>query len=191
MPDVVARWDKAFDWGAVSVRGVTHQIRIKNDGQPAASTRGYGGATTVLVKTREGADFLSIGLTGGDGIGRYLNYVEGTLYDAATNKLLTERAAGLIVGYQLKPSDLVRFNACYGTTRNWNNDFTAFAASNGLDAGRFGINRWVRQAHFGAIVTPIKSFDLGFEGIWGDRETLSGQTGDMLRFNFSAKYYIN
>jgi hypothetical protein len=49
----------------------------------------------------------------------------------------------------------------------------------------------VQQAHLGPIFTPIKGVDLGVEGMWAQRKTLAGETGDMLRLNFSAKYYIN
>jgi hypothetical protein len=85
----------------------------------------------------------------------------------------------------------VRVNFVYGATRNFDNAYTDFAAATGNDSGRFGVNRWVQQAHVGPIFTPMKGVDLGLEGIWGSRKTLAGEKGDDLRLNFSAKYYIN
>ena len=57
--------------------------------------------------------------------------------------------------------------------------------------GKFAINRQVQQAHVGAIFTPIPGVDLGIEGVWGERKTLAGEKGDLMRLNFLARYYIN
>ena len=190
MPDVVLRWDRGFEWGAASVRAVTQELHISDGASVNASKRGWGGAASGSLKTR-GDDLLFVNVTGGYGIGRYLNYIEGAFYDPATNSVLAESAIGAVVGYQYKPASWVRVNAAYGLTRDFDNDYTTFAHSNGLDAGRFGINRWVHQAHLGPIFTPIKSVDLGIEGIYANRVTVAGERGDGFRFNFSAKYYLN
>jgi hypothetical protein len=80
-------------------------------------------------------------------------------------------------------------------TRNFSNDYTDVIRANGMDtgasAGKFAINRMVQQAHVGFFYTPIKSVDLGAEGIWGLRETLAGEHGDLVRVNLLARYYIN
>ncbi|BDG10463.1 DcaP family trimeric outer membrane transporter [Anaeromyxobacter paludicola] len=191
LPDLIARWDGSFDWGTMSARALTHEIRVQaGNSAQAASYRGYGVAATALVKMRDNQDYLSLGVTYGDGIGRYMNYIEGAFYDPNTNRVIVEQAIGAVVGYQFKPTDWVRFNLVGGFTRNFDNEYTTYAAANGLDSGRFGINRMVRQVHFGPIFTPVRNIDLGVEGIWGDRETLKGEKGDMARLNFSAKYYI-
>ncbi|MFL5274568.1 MAG: DcaP family trimeric outer membrane transporter, partial [Anaeromyxobacteraceae bacterium] len=191
LPDLVVRWDKSFERGAVSVRAMTQELRVDDGNGHTAATRGWGAAASALYKTREAGDFVTAGITGGDGIGRYLNYIEGAFYDAAANKVLAERALGIYAGYQLKATSWVRVNFAYGATRDFNNDYTAFAAANGLNAGRFGVNRWVQQAHLGPIFTPMKGIDLGLEGIWAKRETLAGEQGEDRRLNFSIKYYIN
>lgn len=203
MPDFVVRWDKGFQWGSMSVRGVTQELRI--DGlidEPAnldpgvdprvgkASKRGYGVGASALVKTFNN-DYLVLAGTYGDGIGRYLNYIEGAGYDAATQTIQIERALGVIAGYQYKPSDVLRFNFVYGMTRNFDNGYTDFIRANGLDSGRFGINRTVQQAHAGFIYNPLKTVDVGVEAIWAFRKTLAGETGDDFRTNLSLKYYIN
>ncbi len=199
VPDVVLRWDRGFEWGAASVRAVTQELRVTDGGSIDASKRGYGGAASASFKTR-GDDLLFLNVTGGYGIGRYLNYIEGAVYDPATNAVLVESAIGAVVGYQYKPTGWVRVNLAYGMTANFDNDYTKFALANGLGGtldspdglqGRFGINRWVHQAHLGPIFTPIKNVDLGLEGIYAKRVTLAGARADELRFNFSAKYYIN
>jgi len=192
MPDVVVRWDKGFSWGSTSIRGVTQETRVDDGAGGKAQARGWGAGATAFVKTRGAQDFLSVAVTYGDGIGRYFNYVEGAAFDAAGNKILLERALGIVAGYQLKLSPQTRLNLVYGYQQNFDNGFTDFARANGFDGNsRFAINRKAQQLHFGPIFTPIKGVDMGVEGIWADRKTLAGEKGDMLRFNFMAKYYIN
>ncbi len=190
MPDLVLRWDKGFEWGSMSVRGVTQELRVDDGAGAKAATRGWGAGSSALIKT-VGDDYLVLAVTYGDGIGRYLNYVEGAIFDSANKKILMERALGVMAGYQLKTSDVLRFNFVYGMTRHLDNGYTDFIRAVGFDAGRFGINRQVQQAHVGFIYNPVRSVDLGLEGIWSFRKTLAGQSGDDLRTNLSFKYYIN
>ena len=98
---------------------------------------------------------------------------------------------GLVAGYQYKASDTWRANFVLGAQRNYDNAYTAFARTNGLDVGQYGINRSIYQAHVGFIYNPSKSVDFGAEYIFGQRETLAGQKGDLSRVNLSAKYYFN
>lgn len=190
-PDLIARWDKSFDWGAFSLRGLTHELRINDGAGVEASKRGYGLGTTVFVKMREAKDFASVALTYGDGIGRYFNYIEGAGFDAATKSILLEKALGLVLGYQYKASDTFRSNFVLGWQSNYDNAYTAFARANGLDSGQYGINRRAYQGHLGFIYNPIKGVDLGAEYVFGQRETLSGEKGDLARVNLSAKYNFN
>ncbi|MBI5070740.1 MAG: porin [Deltaproteobacteria bacterium] len=190
LPDLVVRWDKGFGWGSMSIRGVTQETRV-DDGASVGQARGWGAGGTVFVKTRGNQDFLSVAVTYGDGIGRYFNYVEGAAFDSAGRKVLLERALGIVAGYQYKVSPELRFNLVYGFQQNFDNGYTDFARANGLDSGRFGVNRMVQQGHFGPIFTPVKGVDIGVEGIWADRKTLAAEHGEDIRLNFMAKYYIN
>lgn len=189
MPDLIARWDKSFGWGSMSVRGVSHELRINDGAGLDVSKRGYGVASTALVKMRDAKDFASFALTYGNGIGRYFNYLEGAAFNGTD--ILLEKALGIVVGYQYKHSDTLRANFVLGWQRNYDNDYTAFARANGLDTGQYGINRSVYQAHLGFIYSPIKNVDFGAEYIFGQRETLIGEQGDLSRVNLSAKYSFN
>ncbi|WP_332774551.1 DcaP family trimeric outer membrane transporter [Polaromonas sp.] len=191
VPDFIARWDKSFGWGAMSLRGVSHELRINDGAGVNVSRRGSGLGATALVKMRDAKDFASFALTYGKGIGRYLNYIEGAIHDPAANDILLEKALGVVVGYQYKASDTLRANFVLGWQKNYDNAYTAFARANGLDTGQFGINRSVYQAHLGFIYNPIKNVDFGAEYVFGQRKTLSGQKGDLSRVNLSAKYYFN
>ncbi|WNG18971.1 hypothetical protein F0U63_33000 [Cystobacter fuscus] len=190
LPDLVVRWDKGFQWGALSARAVTQELRVNDGEEVDAIRRGWGAAVSGLVKVR-GSDILTFGVTGGKGIGRYLNYSEGALYETEANRIRLEKAIGVLVGYQFKPTDWLRFNVVYGMSRHLEDDFTELAATNGLDGGRFGINRFVQQINFGPIFTPMKNVDLGLEASLAERRTLVGEKGNMARLNFMARYYIN
>jgi len=169
---------------------MTQELRFDDGAGTKAQTRGWGAAASASFKVR-GADWLAMQVTGGDGVGRYLNYIEGAIYDGVADEIRTERAIGVIVGYQHKPADWVRVNLVYGATRNFDSDYTDVAKATGLDSGRFGVNRYVQQLHLGPIFTPVKGVDLGVEGIWATRKTLASEKGEDLRLDFSVKYYIN
>ena len=188
-PDLIGRWDKSFGWGAMCVRGVSHELRVNDGAGFEVSKRGYGLASTAFLKMRDAKDFLSLAVTYGEGIGRYFNGIEGAAFDGSN--VLLEKALGLVVGYQYKASDTLRANFVWGAQRNYDNEYTEFARANGLDVGQWGINRRIYQAHLGFIYNPIKNVDFGAEYIFGQRETLAGEKGDLSRVNLSAKYYFN
>ena len=190
VPDLVLRWDKPFDWGSLSLRGVSHEHRLNDGAGLNTSRRGNGLAASGQIKT-VGDDFISWIVTGGTGIGRYFNYIEGAGYDTASNSIKMEKAMGLVLGYQRKFSDTFRMNFVYATQKNYDNEYTDWARANGLDSGQFGVNRKVSQAHIGGIWNPIKVVDLGLEYVWGKRQTLAGEKGDMSRLNFLARYNFN
>lgn len=205
VPDLIARWDKPFSWGSLSLRAVSHEHRVNGTlcivsscdssvvGETAhvnTSKRGYGFAASGQIKTI-GDDFISWIVTGGSGIGRYFNYIEGAGYNATNNSVEMEKAMGLVVGYQRKFSDSFRMNFVYGGQRNFDNGYTDWARANGLASGRFGVNRNVSQFHVGGIWNPVKVMDIGLEYIYGRRETLAGEHGDMSRINFLARYNFN
>ena len=183
VPDLVARWDKSFDWGSLSLRGVTHELRLKDDNTDL-SRRGYGLAASGQIKT-VGDDYFTWIVTGGKGIGRYFNYIEGAAYDG--NNIVLEKAIGVVLGYQHKYSDTVRLNFVYGTQKNFNNEYTQWAGA----VLPNDINKKLTQIHIGGFWNPIKPVEIGLEYIYGRREALSGEKGDMSRVNFLARYNLN
>jgi hypothetical protein len=203
-PDLIVRWDKPFNWGSLSLRAVTTEHRVNGDmldggtdinGDPTSthvnkSKRGWGVATSGQIKTF-GDDFISWIVTGGEGIGRYFNYIEGAGYNFADNRIVMERAVGVVLGYQRKFNDQFRMNFVYGGQKNYDNDYTDWARAQGLDSGNYGVNRSVQQFHVGGFWNPLKQVELGAEYIYGYRKTLLGETGDMSRINLLARYYFN
>lgn len=206
-PDVILRWDKTFPQGSLSLRAISHELRaqgtmtmVADDPDMAgdqsvsrsvsASRRGFGVSLGAVYRVTDNDQF-SLLATGGEGIGRYFNYIEGAGYDATTNRIAAEKVAGLVVGYQHKFSDTLRMNIVYGGQRNFDNAYTDWARANGLDSGRYGVNRKVDQLHIGAIWNPVKYVDIGAEYIYGRRETLADERGDMSRINLLGRYSFN
>lgn len=194
VPDLVLRWDKPLPWGSLSLRAVSHEHRVNDGAGISASRRGTGFAASGQVRT-VGEDFVSWIVTGGDGIGRYFNYIEGAGYDRSTDRIVTEKAFGVVLGYQRKLSDTFRMNFVYGMQRSLQNEYSDWARANGLDQsrvmGNYALNRSISQLHIGGIWNPVKMVDVGLEYIRGQRETLGDQKGDMSRINFMARYSLN
>lgn len=186
-PDLIARWDKAYTWGTASLRAVSHEHRLKS-GSLDESRRGFGLAASGTIKA-VGDDTISWIVTGGNGIGRYFNYIEGAVFNAATNTIELEKAAGLVLGYQHKVNDQLRLNFVYGMQKTFNSGYTDFAYAHQSDFS--GINRRVSQLHLGGFYSPTKPVELGLEYIYGKRETIFGDEGNMSRVNFLARYNLN
>ncbi len=196
VPDFIARYDKSFPSGAISVRSVVHQLVVKDKGaNQNASATGYGFGVSGIYKIT-GDDLFNFAYTVGTGIGRYFNYVEGAVYDPANNTVLRERVQGVVLGYQHKQSSALRYNFVLGYQRSTDNDFTRFALdpANKLDSaalGNFALNRSLLQGHVGLIWNPVKNVDFGGEYIFGRRKTLNGERAEVSRIDLSAKYYFN
>ena len=196
LPDLIGRWDRSFDWGALSVRGVAHELLLKDQAANlSVSTIGWGFGASGSWKA-SADDLVFFQFTGGKGIGRYFNYVEGAVYDPAQNRILKEKVWGVVLGLQHKLSPELRFNGSVGLQRTSDNEYTAYALNpaNKLDSaslGNYALNRSVWQTHLGFIWNPVKNVDFGSEWIFGQRKTLNNEKGDANRINLSAKYYFN
>ncbi|MEN3372066.1 DcaP family trimeric outer membrane transporter [Dechloromonas sp. ZS-1] len=188
--DVVLRWDRAFTWGTMSLRGVSHEHAIEDGKGLNVSRRGYGVGAAVTYKPTDN-DLLSLNVTGGDGIGRYFNFIEGAAYDQANRRIVLERSLGVVAGYQHKFSDTLRMNIAYGFQKTYDNEYTQYARTNLPSDHRWLTNNTVSQLHIGAIWNPVKYVDIGAEYIYGRRETILGERGDMSRINLMGRYNFN
>lgn len=193
LPDLILRWEKASDWGTLSFRGVTQQFLLKNGelgNDASVSARGWGLAASASYKLTD-KDLFDVNFTGGEGVGRYFNYIEGAGYDATNNKIVMERVVGTVLGYQHKFNSEYRLDTAFGYQRSLTNDFTDWARATGLDSGRYAMNRSVWQFHLGGFWNPTKEIEVGLEGIYGQRKTLADEKGDASRINFLTRYYFN
>jgi DcaP outer membrane protein len=177
-PDLIFRYDKSHDWGQWNLRLLSTEYRINDGAGLSASRNGYGFGIGALVKTM-GDDYLTVQYTDGNGLGRYnISFADAAVYDAASNRILFEKARGIVLGYQAKFSSTLRANVSYALQTAQNNDFAAIVAN----------NRKLTQGHINLIWTPAKNFDVGAEYLWGTRETFGGATGKLNRVMGSVKY---
>lgn len=202
-PDIVLRWDKPFTWGALSLGLVSHELRLDDGkGSMDASRRGTGVRASGHIKAW-GDDTFYWNVTAGSGIGRYMNGIEGAGYDTANDRIVLERAVGLTLGYQHRFNDHWRMNVVYGGQRSRGGEYRDWAVANGLNtglsAGQYALNRRLDQIHIGGIWAPMKAtaaggtppVELGIEYMYGRRETIAGENGEMSRLNFLARYNFN
>ncbi len=168
MPQLVARVDKTFDWGALNARVLAHEKRSF-----AETRRGYGVAVGGRYKLSD-KDVLMAQYTRVDGDIDQLYGANGYSIDSATGRIAFDRNQGVVLGYARNFSDQLRGNVVVGFNR-------------GKTAQIFD-NRTLSQVFFNLIYTPIKNLELGGELIYGKRETFTAETGSMLRADLMVRY---
>jgi hypothetical protein len=168
MPQLVARLDKTFSWGAVNLRAMTHEKRSAIE-----TKRGYGFATGGSVKLSD-KDSLMGQYTYVDGDVDALYGSNGYAVDTQTGAIGFDKNQGLVIGYAHVFSDKLRGNIATG----FNRGKTAQAAD----------NRTLEEAFFNLIYSPVKEVDLGGEWIYGSRRTFADGTGTLSRFDLMARY---
>lgn len=168
MPQIVARVDKSFDWGAINVRGLAHEKR-----SPTETRRGYGFGIGGSYKLTD-KDLLMLQVARVDGDVDQMYGSNGYAFDSTTGAITFDRNWGFVFGYAKTFSDKLRANFAYGMNRG-----KVIAAVD---------NRTLRQAHLNLIYTPFKNIDLGSEIVWGRRSTFSSDVGNMLRLDLMGRY---
>ena len=165
-PQLVARLDKTFDWGAINVRALMHEKR-----SPTQNKRGYGIAFGGSYKLGEKDTFMGQ-FTRVDGDVDQLYGSNGYAIDPTTGAITHDHNRGLVLGYAHVFSDKLRGNAPMGFNRG--------------QSAQSADNRTLQEAFFNLIYTPIKNVDLGGEWMYGERKNFAGQTGTLSRFDLMA-----
>jgi hypothetical protein len=168
LPQVVARFDKSFDWGAINVRALAHEKRSF-----AQSKRGFGVGVGGSYKLTD-KDLLMGQYTRVDGDVDQLYGSNGYAIDGTTGEITFDKNQGLVLGYAKTFSDQLRGTVAFGMNRGK----TAQAVD----------NRRLQQLFVNVIYSPIKNVELGAEYIHGTRKTFSDETGTMSRFDLMGRY---
>jgi hypothetical protein len=208
-PDVVARWRIEQPWGHLQIGTVVRDITL-NDGEYVhRSWLGYGGAISGNFFTW-GKDNLTWGAVAGEGIGNYIasmgsgavatNFggaLAGQAFNGTDSRsfFTTNRQ---LYDSQVSGSPITTFGARIGYQHWWTPelrstvDFSmehADASSFYLQAsGRAAINKELNLAHANLIWSPVAFVDLGVEGAWGHRVTVSNLRGDAWTMQTSLKF---
>lgn len=177
-PDVVigGRWEG--DSGHIQLAGIGRSLSFESDTGPDGDTMGWGASLSGTWHITDDDD-LSAQLAYGEGIARYVNDFSGTNLDAAW------------VGNDLEAIPI--FAPMVGYTHRWNEHFRSTLAASWVLADLpptvAGLTPET-TASFGAnlVWQPTSSFRMGFEYLYGTKETYDGSDGDAHRLNFVIRY---
>jgi hypothetical protein len=168
MPQLVARFDKTFGWGAVNARVLAHEKRSATD-----TKRGFGFGVGGSYKLTD-KDVLMGQYTRVDGDIDQLYGANGYSIDATTGAISFDNNQGLVLGYAKTFDDQLRGTVVLGLNKG--------KTAQALD------NRTLTQFHIGLIYSPLKNVELGGELILGKRKTFTDDTGTMSRFDLMGRY---
>jgi len=179
VPDAVVRYNASGDWGQWSIAGILRQLRYDNPAQGIDSTTtgfGVSAAGKFLVGERDDVRWM---VSAGKGLGRYvgLNIVNGAVLDAQGELETIDTVSGFLA-YR------------HFWNERWRSSVTVsyLDVSNDTALTGDGVTSSGESLHFNLIYNPIPKLDIGVEYIFGSREIESGISGDLNRYQFSARY---
>lgn len=169
MPQLVARFDKGFDWGAINVRALAHEKRSGGD-----TKRGFGFGVGGSFKLGD-SDLLMGQFARVDGDIDQMYGSNGYDIDADTGALSFDKNKGVVLGWAHTYSGQLRGTVAFGHNRAERE--TALAD-----------NKRLSQLFVNLIYSPIRNVELGAEVIFGDRKTFLGEKGQMRRVDLMGRY---
>ena len=180
MPQLVARFDKSFDWGAVNVRGLAHEKRSQSQ-----TKRGYGfglgGSFKLTDKdlfmaqyTRVDGDVDQLYGSNGYTVDNDRYDSNGNLTYSGSGAVTFDRNQGLVLGYAKTFSDQLRGTVAFGMNKA--------KTEQAVD------NKRLQQFHINLIYSPIKNVELGGELVLGERKTFGGDLHKMQRIDLMGRY---
>lgn len=183
MPDLAARLAYAGKLGELSLSGLARQVRVENNGVSADAFGWAVSAGGKLFLASSKSSDLRVLATYGHNAGRYigLNFAPDAVYVAGDNRLasVNEFAALAAVRVGLAPGVRTNFIGSIQTV-DYANALTL------ADVGTFNKRAWSLAANL--FYSPVKMIDLGVEYRHGERELVNGDTGQLDRIEFAAKY---
>ncbi|MBX3725254.1 MAG: hypothetical protein KF823_04980 [Xanthomonadales bacterium] len=179
LPDFTARYQMRGSWGHFSAAALLRSLRYEN---PAAgiddSAPGYG--ISVSGRYNLGtSDNLRYMITGGRGINRYIGL------SATTDAVIDQNG-------QLEPIDslagFVAWQHVFNPKFRSNVFYSRAEYDNDANLTGLGITKRLESWHANLIWTILPRLDLGIEGIWGKRTLERGDSGELNRLHFHARY---
>ncbi len=168
LPQLVARVDKSFDWGAVNARVLVHEKRSFSQVK-----RGFGVGVGGSYKLSD-KDVVMGQYTRVDGDIDQLYGSNGYAIDADTGNITFDKNQGVVLGYARTFTSQLRGSVVLG----FNRGRTAQAAD----------NKTLSELFVNLIYSPIKNVEFGGEFIFGKRKTFDSESGSMSRFDLMGRY---
>jgi hypothetical protein len=179
IPDIVARYNLAGNWGSVSFAGIARKLTMSDDDfGNADDALGYGLSVAGKIKVGQ-RDDLRFMATAGDGLGRYIGVnivndaavtTQGNLDPiftwsgfAAYQHFWGGRLRSTVAGSYFKADNPVLLTTNQVTDQSWN------ALAN-------------------LIWNPVDPLDIGIELMYAERRLEDGRSGDLRRLMFSTRY---
>lgn len=181
VPDVVGRYNFKGDWGDFAIAGLFRMLTYDNtasggtiDDSVAAYGISLGGKFKIGAK-----DDIRVQASYGAGLGRYigLNFQNGAVIDATGNLEAIDQFGGFF-------SYLHYWNDKWSTSAN----VDYLAVDNPVELTGLGVNESAVSYSANFQYHPTPKAWLGLEYMHATRDLESGASGDMDRFQFSAKY---
>ena len=178
IPDVIARYNLKGDYGNISLSAIGRQLRADSVGESAESDFGWGLSAAGRVNVGEGD--VRFSLTGGEGLGRYigLNTIAGAAINPLTGDVEAIGAIGGHIAYRHPLTSNTRISL----------GVTQLSIDNDEDFTLGTITDRARSGYAALLWDVIPKVTFGVEGLYGERRTEDGESGDLARFTFSAKY---
>lgn len=182
LPDMVARINVKTGAADLALAGVGRQLRVDNGAvKDTAFGWGVSGSGKIVFGPDKRHD-IRLMATYGKGIGRYvgLNFAPDAIIDA-TGQLRTPEVFAALAALRIGLTPTVRTNLMVG--------YQDVSYPDGFAPGYFATFNGQAMSYAGNIFwSPVKGLDLGIEYRHGQRELVSGATGQLDRFEFAAKY---
>jgi hypothetical protein len=177
IPDLIAKYNVKGDWGNLSVAGIMRQLKYKDADLNIDSSEGAVGISIAGRVNSVGKDDIRFQVSSGKGLGRYLGLaLNPDAYVDGNNELATIDQTAANIGYRHFWSETTRSTLGYAI----------YDADADTAAGVY--NKKSQSIHANLLFSPMSKLTLGGEVIYGKLEKSNGDTGDMNRLQFSAKY---
>lgn len=182
VPDMVAKLAYKGKLGEMHVAGIYRKLSVHSNGM-GDNANGWGvSAAGKILFGEKGRHDLRFSATYGHGMGRYftVGYVPDAIYDAtvADKLYVIDNFAGF-AALKLGWTDKLRSTFMASYQKAWYPDGIAVPGLANEAAYSFAGN---------LFYSPVKNLDLGIEYRHGQREVVSGLTGQMDRLEMAAKY---
>lgn len=179
-PDLTMRVDRRGSWGNVSLSMAVREIAttgVLAAGEGDQSDTGTAFSLAGRVATGE-ADNLRFVFSYGDALSRYLTssiYADAAVTETGELDLATTHAGTVAWQHFWSP--------------RWRSTIAAnYSRTDTHELSSAGLTREARSAHLNLIWTPTNKLSLGIEYIHAWREAMNGDTGDLNRLQWSARY---
>jgi hypothetical protein len=183
IPDFAARLHYTGSFGELSLAGLVRQLSVDNGAVNDEST-GYGASVGGKIFLDKDKRYdLRFMATYGSGIGRYvgLNFAPDAVFVAGPNELRNVKNLAGLAALRLGWTPKLRSTLMAGYQK-------ADYADTLPVASLLSYNREAWSLAGNLFWSPVAGLDLGVEYRHGERELVSGASGQLDRVEFAAKY---